>query len=519
MSRAARREDKIHIKLSGRAFKKHMAILRKFADCSYDSSSKDWIMPYSRSALARLQKIGIELDQGIRDDLYRDSFVIEQKAKKEVFIDRKPFENLFDCQFEGLKFMESTGGRCILSWDTGVGKTVGALSYLNLHNNEIKKVLIIVPATVKYQWEDEYNRWVWNKSEVQIIQGQSLQRIKCPVVIINYDVLQYHINTLMENRFDLLIADEIQMIKTIYSTKKKKKKDGSPGRGYEKTKRYEAFKLIADTIPKILALSATPVTRRPAEFFAILNILLPKVFSNHYAYLQKFCDPTHNGFGFQYNGMSNEKELTALLDTVMDRQEKMTHGLIRTPIYLDIDNKEEYNALEHKKDSVARYTAYEGKKKGFFEFLDSLLENEKVTVFGYHKKVIEDIAQHYKGRCIIINGDTPVRERRRLVRDFNIDPAIRLAVCNNQAAGTGLDGLQRNCSVGVFVQMPWTAAERTQIEGRLERTGQSKMVNFYYVIGKGTVDESDINRIEDYMVMFNTLINQRDTEEKEYLEK
>lgn len=49
----------------------------------------------------------------------------------------------------------------VLGDDMGLGKTVQVAAYLKglFDSDMIKKVLIVVPATMKSYWEEELNKW------------------------------------------------------------------------------------------------------------------------------------------------------------------------------------------------------------------------------------------------------------------------------------------------------------------------------------------------------------------------
>lgn len=77
---------------------------------------------------------------------------------------KEHFDNLFDHQKVGIQWLydlwkQKKGG--LLGDDMGLGKTVQIASYLKglFDANLIKKVLIVVPATMKSYWENELNKW------------------------------------------------------------------------------------------------------------------------------------------------------------------------------------------------------------------------------------------------------------------------------------------------------------------------------------------------------------------------
>ena len=73
----------------------------------------------------------------------------------------------------------------------------------------------------------------------------------------------------------------------------------------------------------------------------------------------------------------------------------------------------------------------------------------------------------------------------------------RLLVCNIQAAGTGMDGLQQVCSNMFFVEYPDRYTDIEQTVARLERMGQTMPVTITYLMANGTVDEDYRDMLND----------------------
>ncbi len=114
---------------------------------------------------------------------------------------------LFPYQKVGVQFFVNNKGRAILADQMGIGKSVQALAYVA--HEEVKKTLVICPASVKYNWENEVKKWTHLSSFV--IDGDSkLKDIpkSIDVVIINYDLLHKFFDGLSKIKFECLIIDE-----------------------------------------------------------------------------------------------------------------------------------------------------------------------------------------------------------------------------------------------------------------------------------------------------------------------
>ena len=85
-----------------------------------------------------------------------------------------------------------------------------------------------------------------------------------------------------------------------------------------------------------------------------------------------------------------------------------------------------------------------------------------------------------------ITGATPKRERVRLVNQFN-DDETPVFLVSLKAGGTGLN--LTGASVVVHADPWWNAAATDQATDRAHRIGQSREVDVYKVVAKGTIEE------------------------------
>ena len=127
------------------------------------------------------------------------------------------------------------------------------------------------------------------------------------------------------------------------------------------------------------------------------------------------------------------------------------------------------------------------------DWIESFTESgEKLVVFGWHRNVVNQIAQMFGSRKI--TGDTDAKERQDAVDDFQENPDTRIIVCNIQAGGVGIT-LTAASNV-VFLEFGWNPGTMDQAEDRIHRIGQIYPVNVWNIVGVDTIDEDIIDLIE-----------------------
>ncbi len=76
----------------------------------------------------------------------------------------------------------------------------------------------------------------------------------------------------------------------------------------------------------------------------------------------------------------------------------------------------------------------------------------------------------------------------------------------NSRMGSGIDGLQQRARVGIFVSNSTNPTDRTQAEGRLFRTGQSRGVQIVDVIAEDTLDEKQLDLLKSHNDLSSAMI-------------
>lgn len=155
----------------------------------------------------------------------------------------------------------------LLAFHQGLGKTVATIAVCEelLDGNEVEQVLIVVPATLKYQWEKEIGKFTEGEALVQVIAGtppvraRQYQRARSvDYVIVNYEQVVNDWKQVRKVNAGAVVIDEVQAIKSMSS------------------KRSRVIKRLRPEYR--FGLSGQPVENRPEEAFSIMEWIDPDVF-------------------------------------------------------------------------------------------------------------------------------------------------------------------------------------------------------------------------------------------------
>ena len=437
---------------------------------------------------------------------------------------------LYPFQYVGVRFAELTGGRCLIGDDMGIGKTIQAIAYTALHP-ENHPVLVVCPSNVKYNWLKEYNTWLPELDAVVVKKGKE-DIPECDVVIINYDLMNKQKEQLMSMNFNIVVFDESHYLKNA------------------KAQRTQASLALGEKSKDVLCLSGTAITNRPIEFYTTLNLVRPAEFSNFFAYAKRYCDAQHNGWGWDFNGSSNEKELhertrscviRRLKKEVMDELPDKVRQIV--DVHPTSPERKEYNDV--KRQWINQYQFHKANgtlPKGFV--LNMLTElrhhcgilkitaasewvkeyhdvtGKPLVVFAHHQDVIEALCEELLTngkdekslRIARITGSVSAERRQERVEAFQAGE-IDVLVCSTVAAKEGLT-LTRADTV-VFIEREWTPAWEEQAEDRVNRIGQeSQSVHAVYLSVAGTIDERFNAVVEEKRKVVQAVLDGGDMDER-----
>jgi SWI/SNF-related matrix-associated actin-dependent regulator 1 of chromatin subfamily A len=509
--------------------------IKRFVGAGYNPENKEWYIPFTLPTVAPLQKW--LHDNGFVEGMnyYPSKRVLEYQeppviitpedvaiACKELGFKRMP--RPYQC--EGIAYMINHGN-CINGDDCGLGKTGQTIATLELM--DAFPALVITPASVKYNWKKEWEKW--NPTRTVGVVGRKKKFDENvwqnDVIIINYDILGERgldkptakFKELLKKRWASCVMDEIHFLKS------------------EKALRTKMAKKIVKTVPHVWGLTGTLTQNKPADLIQPFTIIrrFEDIFGSTKEFKYRYCNAKMTVFGMDCSGFSNLEELHELLRMggyirrnkrdVLDELPPMVEQTIDVPISNTREyRKAENNLLEYlekidinKVNSAVnaphlvmiqtlKQLSIEGKLPFITTYIKEWLEaneGEQLLVFGVHRMPLQQLAEYFKAP--LIQGGVSADKKQQIVNEFS-NGGHRLLFANIQSAGTGTDGLQDNCSNLVYIELPDKSTELEQANARLERMGQRNSINITYLLSPDTID-ADIKEMVADKGMITGLVN------------
>ncbi len=441
---------------------------------------------------------------------------------------------LREYQNEGLNWMnwlQSSGLGGCLADDMGLGKTIQTLALLQ-HNNETMEPqirpgksatnklfdepgrkftsLIIVPASLIYNWENEIKRFVPGM-KVHCYKGVLRKKNTSnfdyfDIIISSYHTVRQDIDIMSLYTFHYIILDESQVIKNpasmVYKSVIRLKSD---------------FKL---------ALTGTPIENSLTDLWTQLNFVNPGLLGNISFFRREYAKPIE-----KERDDSKETKLKKLIKPFILRRTKEMVAMDLPPIseqtvYCDMTEEQE-RLYESEKSSVRNsilnnielpgaeksalivlqglmklrqisnhpLMAYEDYEYGSGKFNTVINDIENVVTEGHKILVFSSFVMHLKLfakelekkniRYSMLTGASINREK--IVNSFQNDFLNKVFLISLKAGGVGLN---LTAADYVFILDPWwNPATEMQAMSRAHRIGQDKSVFVYRYISTATLEE------------------------------
>jgi len=409
--------------------------------------------------------------------------------------------------------------------------------------------IIVCPATLKHNWVDQISKWRPDLTSLVItISGGEhpsvAERKRATVFIINYDIVEKHLDWLTKIGAKTLIADEAHYLKNLgvrwdSKIREYRPTDNSP-------RRAKAFYELHNNIPKLILATGTPLMNRTKELFPLLHLCNKQEWNNQTEFQKRYCGAfekdTPYGKVWDANGRTNSDELhKRITKRYLIRHTKamvLTElpPKMRTSILVPLSEKWRRAYVQLTRDFLAWVYAHGGPDKvakaSRAEALTRLTAMRRLSANGKVEAALEWIQNHLEStgfRPLIVMG---VHADAFKALGKGLD-AINAKFDADEAAGEmpsisrkirwdsciGADGLSKRVKVAerfqktgdidvllfsiplatgltltrsqdmLFLERIWRPADQVQAEDRIHRIGQKGSVQITYLDGMGTIDQ------------------------------
>lgn len=226
---------------------------------------------------------------------------------EDVLIDRVIPTGMKNYQIESVAFIEKNR-RVILGDEQGLGKSLVGITCID------PPAIVVCPATLKHNWVNEIAKWRPELISLVITGGSPPpipERRRANVFIINYDIVEKHVDWLVKIGAKTLIADEAHYLKNLGARWDSKLRMHAPSDS--SPRRAKAFYELHRDIPKLILATGTPVMNRTKELFPLLHLCNKQEWNNQIAFQKRYCGAfekeTPNGVVLDANGRTNSDEL------------------------------------------------------------------------------------------------------------------------------------------------------------------------------------------------------------------
>ena len=462
----------------------------------------------------------------------RDRFVADLEADRRSFGFLK--HPLLPYQVEGALHL-AFGERVLLADDMGLGKTVQAIAACALLRElrGIERVLVVSPASLKSEWEEQIAKF----SDLPSTIVAGAYPVRCAAyrrhtffTLCNYEQVVSDGKDLVDVlRPDIVILDEAQRIKNW------------------QTKTANAVKKLQSRYAFVL--TGTPIENRIDEIYSIVQFLDPDLLGPLFRFNREFYELDAKG---KPSGFRNLDELARRVSSVMLRRRKedvetelpgrttktffvpMTDT--QTSAYEDYDlyvkrlaalaakrplTKDEFDRLQ-KFLACMRMVCDTPfilgdenrdcpKMEEMERLLPGLLEDpeRKIIVFSEWVRMLELVREYAVAAGIEFawhTGSVPQPQRRAEIRRFRADPECRLFL-SSESGGVGLN-LQVADTV-INMDQPWNPARLEQRIARAWRKHQTRPVTVVNLVSEHTIEHRMLGLLDQKRALAEGVLDQR----------
>lgn len=421
---------------------------------------------------------------------------------------------LYPYQEEGMLHL-AFQGRALLADEMGLGKTIQAIAACELlrrlHN--IKRVLVVVPASLKGEWEEQIAQFTGLPTIiVRGPRGDRLEAYKQESLfyIVNYEQVRSDYAEIQQMiNPDIIILDEAQRIKNW------------------QTKTARAVKQLKS--PYAFVLTGTPLENRIDEVYSIMQMVDPTILGPLFKFNRDYFTFNEKGKPTAYRNLTQLHErlkpvlLRRLKKDVEDQlPERTVNNFFVT---MHPEQRKRYAEYEQRVSKLVHtlkhrpLTSEEQKKLQQYlacmrmladtpyildpncdicpkldelkEILSEIMEgnDNKIIIFSEWERMLSLVREYIKNELKIDfawhTGSVAQVKRLEDIKRFKSDPACRFFLTTD-AGSTGLNLQAAN--IVINLDLPWNPAKLEQRIARSWRKNQKKAVQVINLVCENSIE-------------------------------
>jgi len=536
------------------------------------------------------------IDGDAEDDL-GEGVEGEEDGDKHVFLTKQPtsikFGKLKPYQLESLNWMihlAEKGLNGILADEMGLGKTLQSISILAYHWEYLRiqgPHLVCVPKSTLSNWMNELKRWCPSLRAIrfhgskedreylveehfhvqaaahdgkrppadrpqimdehgQLVDDNSDNPRSWDVCVTTYEMCNTERKTLQKFAWKYLVIDEAHRLKNDASM-------------------FSATVRSFSTANRLL-LTGTPLQNNLHELWALLNFLLPDIFSS--------ADQFDEWFNLEIDDEDSKKNMIAQLHKilrpfmlrrlkadvakgippktetiVMVGMSKMQKQLYKKLLLRDLDtftgNQSKnrtavLNIVMQLRKCCGHPYLFEGVEDrtldplgehlvqncGKLSMVDKLLKRlqergSRVLMFTQMTRVLdilEDFMVMRRYKYCRIDGNTTHEDREQSIDVFNEPNSEKFCfILSTRAGGLGIN--LQTADVCILYDSDWNPQQDLQAQDRCHRLGQKKPVSIYRLVSENTVEEKIVERAQQKLKLDAMVVQQGRLKDKDKVSK
>lgn len=476
-----------------------------------------WIMRELATVLPELQKDAAFMQEGRK---LREDFDTMQTLRNQTYGSIEGLRAYQSADVHYLQYLQSAG----IFNEPRTGKTATLIKLLA--KCELVQSLVVVPASLMYNWAAEFEKF--STIPVIVADGSAKKRMEAyesgKTVIVSKSSLSTDVANMKHIVWDACVVDEAHFLRN-YQSKQSKA-------------------VYAVKAKRRYALTGTPTVKGSEDIYGILKFLEPTKYPSYWQFVERYFPVTDSFWGGKEIGAPYQhrvKELKEMVSSMSvqrtrlevmpwlpkkqrttievqmgDKQTKLYNQMVKTFMASDDlgNDADAQNVIGQmmrlrqicQDPHLLGLEAPSAKTEALLEYVEG--HNEPLVIMSWFTSYLKQLAPMLEsaGRKVgMIHGEMSATEKAESARLFQAGE-YDILLCNIISAGTGFT-LNRSNTV-IFLDKAFTPSENEQAEDRVCPTieGLDLKHEIVSIVCKGSIDKR-INQIIERKENLTTLLN------------